>query len=146
MLSGAIKDGFGITVTFSTSTAVSFEIDPTSITPPGIDGGDMIDTTTHSNSAVRTKHPRSLKEITDGSMTVAFDGDVWDDIFSAINTNQLITFTFPDGDTVAFWGYLRSFTPSEFVEGEQPSAEITIVVTNENDSGNETSPAWTSGS
>jgi len=145
MLSEALKDGFGISVSFGTSTDVNLVIDPVSVNPPGIDGGDAIDTTTHSNSVYRTKTPRSLKEITDGSFRAAYDPDGWDDILAAINVNQAITFTYPDGASVVFYGYLRSFEPGDFVEGEQPEGEGVIVVTNDNE-GTETAPDYTEGS
>jgi len=141
MKAGTLKDGFGITITFAGHN-FSLVLDPTSITPPGVEGGDPIDTTTHSNIAYRTKYPRSLKEITDASMTVVYDPGAWDNIVAAINDNTLITFTFPDASSLAVYGYLKSFTPNEYVEGEQATAECVIVVTNDNE-GTETGPAHT---
>jgi hypothetical protein len=144
MKAATLKDGFGITVTL-TGHDFSLLLDPSSITPPGIDGGDAIDTTTHSNSAVRTKHPRSLKEITDAAMTVVYDPDAWDDIVSAVNDNVAITFAFPGAafGSVVVYGYLKSFIPNEYVEGEQATAECVLVITNENGSGVETAPVHT---
>jgi hypothetical protein len=144
MKAGTLKDGFGIQIAF-TGYDFSLTLDPTSITPPGVDGGDPIDTVTHSNTALRTKHPRSLKEITNGSFTAAYDPNAWDTIMTAINDNTQITFTFPNtGDaTFVVWGYLKSFVPGEYVEGEQPTAECEIVITNENDAGAETAPVHT---
>jgi len=144
MKAGTLKDGFGITITFA-GHDFSLVLDPTSITPPGVDGGDPIDTTTHSNTAYRTKHPRSLKEITDASMTVVYDPDAWADIEAAINDNVAITFNFPGASNgqVVVYGYLKSFTPNEYVEGEQATAECVIVVTNDN-AGTETGPVHTS--
>mgnify|MGYP001221696046 FL=1 len=141
MKAGTLKDGFGIAITFAGHN-FSLVLDPTSITPPGVEGGDPIDTTTHSNIAYRTKHPRSLKEITDASMTVVYDPGAWTSIVAAINDNTLITFTFPDASSLAVYGYLKSFTPNEYVEGEQATAECVIVVTNDSE-GTETGPAHT---
>jgi len=148
-----LKDGFGIQITFGTGksgvdhSGIVLFLDPTSITPPGLDGGDAIDTTTHSNTAYRTKHQRSLKEITDGSCTVVYDPDAWASIVAAINDNVLITFTFPDGSSVSVYGYLKSFIPNEYVEGEQATAECVIVVTNWNhNTGAEYGPVYVEGS
>jgi hypothetical protein len=62
----------------------------------------------------------------------------------AINVNDEITVTFSDGSTLAFWGFLKSFEPSENTEGEQPEAEITIFPTNVDNSGAEQVPVLTS--
>jgi len=51
--------------------------------------------------------------------------------------------TFPDGATLAFWGWLDEFTPGAAVEGEQPEADITVICSNQNDSGVETAPVLT---
>lgn len=145
MIATTLKDGFGIRLTFSGHEAdIPLIVDPTSITPPGIDGGDPIDATTHSNTAVRTKRPRQLVEITDASMTVVYDPDAWDDIRALIGVNTEITITFPTpGDgTLTVWGYLKSFTPNAYVEGEQATAEAVVVITNANAAQAETGPAY----
>jgi hypothetical protein len=153
MIGATLKDGFGIAVSFGVGksgtnhSGISLVIDPTSITPPGLDGGDLIDTTTHSNDTYRTKHTRSLIDLTDCSCTVAYDPAAWASILAAVNDNVLITFTFTDGSSVAFYGYIKNLTPNEFVEGEMPTAECTFVVTNiNNTTGAETAPDYTAGS
>lgn len=130
------------------STRVSFASDPTvlfyekTVTPPGIDGGGAIDTTTMLNTTYRTKSPKALIDVSDSSMTVAYDPECYPEILALVNVNNLITVTFPDGDTVAFYGWLDKFTPGENTEGEQPTADIEIVASNVNASGVETGPAW----
>jgi hypothetical protein len=47
-----------------------------------------------------------------------------------INNETTITVHFPDGSTLAFYGYLKTFEPQEMTEGEQPEAECEFVVTN----------------
>jgi len=157
MLDNTLKDGKGITLVFDLfgdgdSSNLTAVIDPTSITPPALDGGDGIDTTTLSNETYRTKQARSLIEVTDGSMTVAYDPAIWEtngagfDISDVLNHNGKFTITFPNDDTVDFYGYIKSFTPSELVEGEMPTAEIAIVVTNYQDADHpEVGPVWTTG-
>jgi hypothetical protein len=57
-----------------------------------------------------------------------------------INDNQLITVTFSDSSTVAFWGWVADFVPNEVTPTEQPTATITIHQSLENESGVETAP------
>jgi len=141
MKTATLKDGYGTTISFATSD-LSLILDPQSITPPGADGGDAIDTTTHSNDAWRTKHPRSLKELAEGTFTAAYDVSDLSTIYGAINVNQLITVTFPDNSVLKFYGYLKSFTPGELTEGDMPTAECAIVVTCEDDTGAESAPTF----
>ena len=144
MKSGTLKDGLGMTITFAGDATFFLDVDPSSITPPGIDGGDAIDTTSHSNSTYRTKYPRTLVEITDASFTAAYDPDAYDDILAQLNVNQAITFTFPGTgtNTLVVYGFLKSFIPNELVEGEQATAEFEIVITNDK-AGTETGPDYT---
>ena len=133
-----IDDGF--------STIISFENYPSiklwekTLTPPGVDGGGAVDTTTMRNTAWRTMNPKKLKTMTDSSFTAAYDPAVYSDIVDACNETQRITVTFPDESTILFWGYINSFTPNENTEGEQPTASVAIVATNQNDAGVETAP------
>jgi hypothetical protein len=115
-----------------------------SATPPGYDMGDGIDQTTFHNTAYRTKYPRTLIEITDGAITVAYDPAVHDLIIAQLGVNQEITITFNDGSTTAFWGFLKSFTPQEHSDGEQPEAQCEFVVTNLDAAFTENGPATAS--
>lgn len=128
------------------STLVGFAGAPTiklwekEVTPPGVSGGGPTDTTTMRNEEWRTQSPKKLKTLTESSLVVAYDPAVYNDIVDQVNVNQLITITFPDGDTLAFWGWLDEFQPNALVEGEQPTAEVTIQPSNQNDSLEETAP------
>ena len=130
-------------------TLISFASDPDvlfyekTVTPPGIDGGGAIDTTVMANTAWRTNFPKALKTASEASLTVAYDAACYPEIMALCNVNNLITITFPDGSTVAFWGWLNSFTPGALTEGEQPTADITIIPSNQDDSLVETAPVWT---
>lgn len=131
------------------STTISFADDPSvklyekEVTPPGIDGGGENDTTTMQNTAWRTRAPKKLKTLSECSFVAAYDPAVYDEILTLINANNLITITFPDGSTLAFWGWLNEFKPNANVEGEQPTAEVTIIPSNQNDSLVETAPVYT---
>ena len=130
-------------------TLISFAADPTvlfyekTVTPPGVDGGGEVDTTTMLNTTWRTRNPKALISLSNASMRVAYDPETYPEIVALVNVNNLITVTFPDGDTLAFWGWLNTFVPGEHVEGEQPEAEIEIIPSNQNASGVETAPVHT---
>lgn len=124
-----LKDGY--------STKIAFENDPDvefwekTVQPPGLDGGDEIPQTTMHNTTVRTFAPRSLYTLTNTTTTVAYDPNSINSIKNnLLNQEGSITVHFPDGSTLDFYGYLKSFTPSDHTEGEQPEAEIVIVATN----------------
>lgn len=124
-----LGDGFSTKIAFARDPDVSFW--EKTVGPPGIDGGEAIDQTTMHNVAWRTKSARTLKTLTDSSLTVAYDPNVYNNIIdNLINMAGSITVHFPDGSKLDFYGYLQSFEPDDLTEGEQPTATITIVVTN----------------
>ncbi len=133
-MANRLDDGFATTISLANGTTL-FE---KSVTPPGLDGGGSIDTTTMRNTLYRTMSPKSLITLSECSVTVAYDPAAYTTLIGALNTNQIITVTFPDASTIAFWGWLNSFTPGENTEGEQPTAEITIIPSNHD---NATPPA-----
>ena len=123
-----IDQGYQVLIGLSNSLAVNFwEI---SVKPPGIDGGDAIDTSTQFNTAVHTSRARFLKKITDAGAKVQFDADCLSSCYAQVNVEQVITIFFPDGDRYTFFGYLKSFMPGDMAEGAKPEADIVIVVTN----------------
>lgn len=123
-----LENGKTIKITFSADPDVSlFEI---SITPPGADGGDPIDTTTQWNVAKRTKSPRNLHDTTDGAAVCAYDPNVLSQLYAMINVPQTITYLYWDGSTEYHYGYLRSFAKNEMSEGNMPTMNVTIVHTN----------------
>jgi hypothetical protein len=137
-----LRDGF--------RTLIAFEDDPTvsfweqTVQPPGIDGGDKIDITTMHNDDWRTFAARSLKTLTEISGTCLYDPGVYESILDLINKNGWITVHFPDESTLDFVGYLKDFIPAALVEGTPPTANYTIVPTNELN-GSEVEPEYTSG-
>lgn len=123
-----LKDGYQTLVVCALNPAIEFW--EKQITPPGIDGGDEIDQTTMLNDEWRTRAPRSLKTLTNCEVTAAYDPVLYTSILAIINRETTWTVIFPDGSTLAFFGFLRNFDPQEVTEGEQPEASITIVPTN----------------
>jgi hypothetical protein len=123
-----IDDGFKTLITFSRDPDVCFW--EKTVQPPGLDGGDAIETTTMHNTAYRTMAPRQLVTLTEMNTVAAYDPDIYNNILSLLNVEDTITVRFPDGSTLAFFGFLRTFEPAELSEGEQPTATINISPTN----------------
>ncbi len=123
-----LSDGFSTKIAFAQDDDVSFwEL---TVQPLGLSGGDAIEITTMHNVTYRTMAPRSLITATPITLTVAYDPFVYDQIIALLNVDGDITITFPDTDTLDFFGYLQEFTPSENEEGTMPQASITIQPTN----------------
>jgi hypothetical protein len=126
----------GVDLPIGHSTKVAFQLDPDvslwemMVTPPGIEGGESVPQTTMWNAQWHTKAPRALKELTDGTFSVGYDPEVYNQIMALINNPGGITVHWPNGATLSFWGYLRSFIPDQMEEGNKPTATCTFVATN----------------
>ena len=139
-----LEDGYSTKIAFAADPDISFW--EKTVTPVGIDGGDAIEITTMHNTSWRTMAARQLKTMTNVSLTVAYDPQVYYQIAALVNVEGLITLHFPDASTIDFYGFLKSFTPSEHAEGTHPEATIEIVPTNRHSTtGVETSPVYKSG-
>lgn len=136
-----IDDGYQTLISFAENPSVSFY--EKEVTPPGMDAGGPVDTTTMRNTTVRTFAPKHLVTMTEMSFTAAYDPEVYDSVLAMLGVNQLITVTFPDGSTLAFWGWLDKFMLGALTEGSQPTADCTIQPSNQNDSGVETQHVYT---
>ena len=124
-----LGDGYSTKITIADDTDISFW--EKAVTPPGLDGGDEIDLTTMHNTSYRTFGSRALATMTEMSCTALYDPDVYDEILAIINVETTITVFFPDGSTLAFYGFLKRFEPGELVEGTPPECTITIQPTNQ---------------
>lgn len=140
-----LKDGFKTLVSFADFPTVKlYEIE---VTPPGVTlGGKAIDQTTMRNVKFKTAAPPQLKMLSEGKFQAAYDSEVYVDALNQIGVNQLITYTFPDGSTYAFFGWLDGFTPTALKEGARPVADVIIYPSLQNTSGVETDPVYTAGS
>ena len=125
------------------TTATVTMIVPITVTPPMMDGGEPNDLTNHNNTAYRTSGPRALIDTGQVSMNCNYDPEMYDELPTAIHTVDTITITMPNNDTLAVIGSLRSITPGELVEGQDPEAQVIIDVHNRTAAGVETGPAWT---
>lgn len=138
-----LENSFPIRVTIGANTTVSFW--EKEIQPPGYEGGEAIDTTTQFNNQFRGMAPRHLITMTAMKGKAAYDPNVCTQIILLINKKTTITKTWSDGSTLAFYGFLKSFTPSnEAGDGTQPEADFEIQPTNiDPTSGVEEPPVFT---
>lgn len=137
-----LRDGFKTLVTFSLNPLYYAEIE---VTPPGVDKGGLIDQTTMRNTTWRTAIGKALRTLTEVSVTINWDPAIYGQT-AFVMGNQLITITFPDGSSVAFWADVNKFQPGPNKEGDRPTATLTILPTNLNASCVETGPVFTGGS
>lgn len=134
-----LTDGFPTLITFPGAGVTFAEKE---VTPPGLKGGGPNDTTTMRQTAWRTRQPKKLKTMDTMSIKAAYDPAFLATTVAQINVNQLIILTHADGHTWSFWGYMDEFVPDQVKEGEQPTAEIKIVCTNQNNAGAEVAPVY----
>jgi len=135
-----LDDGFATFITFENIPTVKlFEKE---VNPPGMTANGPIDTTTMRNTAWRTMAPKALKTMPQISATVAYATDAIEVLYGQVGVNQPIVVTFPDASTVSFWGWIEEFTPGANVEGEQPTATLTVQPSLRNDAGDEVAPVY----
>lgn len=126
----------GIWLDSGHSTKITIGLDPDisfwekTVTPPGFDAGDAIDTTNMHNVRYVSKAPQPLIDMTDISGTASYDPAVLSQIEAVMGIKTTITITFPDGSTWAAYGFLKAFTPQENSRNNQPMANYTAVITN----------------
>ena len=137
-----LRDGHSTKITLGADSDIEFW--EKTVQPPGIDGGDEVAATTMHNTTWRVFRPGTLKTLTECTATVAYDPELFDELkmVAAINREDTITITFPDTSTVAFYGFVKSFTPQSHEDSQQPEAELVIVPTNwDATAGSEEGPA-----
>lgn len=137
-----LTDGHPTTITFSDTPDITLKICEKTVTPGGIEGGGANDTTCMRNLVWRTRQPKKLKTLTEGTFTASYDPSVFIDLVAAININQELTVNFPDGSKYKFFGWIDNFAPNEITEGEQPTAEVTFMPSNQDNTGAEVDPTY----
>lgn len=138
-----MPDGFATFITFTTATTIGLW--EKQVQPPSIDGGEPTDTSTMHNTRWHTKHPRILIDMGPAQAQCAYDPNSYTMILAHVNVGDVVTVTFPDGGTLAFYGFIQKFEPEALKEGEMPMANVTVVVTNQDAAGMEQSPVYTAG-
>lgn len=99
------------------------------VTPVSLSGGDKVGIGNQYNTKYETFVPQRLITVGDIQMTVQYDPNAYDEISQAINDNTTITIHFPNGDRLAFYGYLKEFTPGEVTRTGNPTATAVISAT-----------------
>lgn len=112
------------------------------VTPPAINAGGPIQTTSMRNVAVHTQAPKKLKGVGEVKVSCAYATIAINDIYAQLGINQRITVTYPDGSRYRYWGWLDSFTPSSHTMGEQPTAEAVFQASNVNNDDAEAPPEY----
>jgi hypothetical protein len=118
------EDGFRTLLTCSLNPTI--QLWQVGVKPPGLDAGDMIDTTTMHNATLRTRVPRKLITTTDATATVTYDPAVYPALLAVVGKNTAWTVTFWDLSSLTFNAALRTFEPAEITEGTQPRATVTV--------------------
>jgi hypothetical protein len=113
------------------------------VQPPDLDQGGPIDVTAMNNIGVRTKVHKHLTSIGVITAHVEYDPIDYASLLPPtpdIGTNLLMAVLFPDLQYLSFWGWIDKFTPTSHKDGELPTAELKIEVSNLSSSGNEIKP------
>lgn len=139
---GMVEDGFKTTLAIE---GVSNKFEELSIKPGSIIGGTPNSRTTMRNTNWHTKSTQTLKELGAFTLKVFYDVAVLDQMKTLVNQNKLMTITFADLDTWAFYGTINQIDFDEIVVGKPPEATITITPTLRDASGTETAPVRTVG-
>ena len=152
-LTSIIVDGQSTTIDLGNST-----LQEITVSPPSISSGGEIDVTSMDNGNWRSKAPKKLHESGEVSFSALYDPAHIGTYLSDVGRNKFITITFANGDTLKFYGWVDSFSPSEISEGEAPTVDVTIIVSNQNgitrspdvaggytQAGDEVGPVWATG-
>ena len=140
-----LGDGHGMSITFGSppsGVTIANIMKEKTVTPMSMEGGGPNDTTTMRNTTYRTRQPKNLITMGNATLVCAYDPQLFQELVDMLNVNQEITFTFPDNATLVVWGWIDAVTPAPCAEGEQPTCEVTIVASNQNDAGEETAPVY----
>ena len=124
-----LGDGYRTLVSISGDLTISFF--EKAVTPPGFEGENPNDTTSMLNDHWRTFSPRHLITMTPMSMTALYDPAAFADVEAAVNIPKTVTVHFPDGSSLCFYGFLKSFKPGSLEEGKVPEATVEIQPTNQ---------------
>lgn len=138
-----LTNGFNTTVTLAGAGVVFLEHE---VTPPGYDGGPLIEVTSMRNQRWRTFVPKALITLTKLDMKAEYDPLFYSTILAQVNLNQQMFCNFPTltnapPRSVLFWGAMNSFQPQSHKIEDLPLADVTLTPTNRNSANVETGPA-----
>jgi len=115
---------------------------PKSMTVPGYEMNDMLDTTTLCNVEYFTGMAPTLKRVNDLTFTCNFEPADLSAITAELGVEQTIAITFTDSGTTTWtaWGYLHSYQADAGAIDTIWDANGVVKFTNSNASGTETGP------
>lgn len=135
--------GYPILITFSLDPDI--DIWETKVKPFGLQGDDPNDTTNMHNVQWRTKSPKTLMSGTDVTVNCQVAAGTIVQMEAMINVPQTITEHYPNGATLCYYGFVKSYEPGEFSEAV-PEGTVTIIPTNQDPvTCNEEGPLYTPG-
>ncbi len=124
-----LDDGYSTIIVFSLNPLA--RVYEKTVTPPSYIGRGAIDVTTMRNRFVLSKSPKKLVDFGNVVLTVAYDVQAYVDMSLMLAINQSMAVVFPDLSYVGFYGWIDEWKPHELKEGEQPTAEMTIILSNQ---------------
>jgi len=136
-------DGFSTKLSPEAAPSIAFW--ERTVTPMSLDTEEKIPLTTMFQTLYRTFAGRKLLTVGDLKATVFWYVGTYthvEDVMGESN-NGSWTLSLPDGGTIDFYAFLKSFTPKDNEEGKVPEADIELVVTNRDSDGNEVGPVFT---
>lgn len=126
-----LDQGYQSLVAFSLDPDISVWEKLDGVGLPGINGGEPINISTMHNTTWHTMVARALKTLTPFTLACFYDPDCYNQINAILNDDSgSITIHFPDGSTLAFWGYVQKAEFGALQEGTPPEITLTIVPTN----------------
>jgi hypothetical protein len=126
---GSIKleDGYRSLIAFAAN--LSFFFYDLELTPPGMTVGEAIDTTTMWNTMV-TKSLANLIEGMDATFVGGYDPAIYTQMQGMLGVEQVVTQSWPDGSTLAFYGGIREATFDRLVRKTMPRMTVVVTPTN----------------
>ena len=123
-----LKNGWKSLITLA--SLPTLEIWEINMAAPGIDGGEPIDITTQHTDTLVQREPNSLIDITPFDVECAFDPIIYTRALTYINKKDTITDRFPDGTTLAFYGWFQRFSSPRLSRGVLPTMTLTVCPAN----------------
>lgn len=124
-----LENGYRSLVTFSLDT--NLDVFEKAVTPAGYDGGEPINTADMFRNFWQTQAPRALVKMTPLTMVCNYDPKVYSQLKAMYNKRQTITEWYPNGDNLAYFGYIQKVDRNSHADGTQPEMTITVIPTNE---------------
>ena len=120
-----LPEGFPSKITFAANPTVS--IWEKAVKPSGRKV-EAIDQTTMFNVTNETTYPSALKKSTPGSLKGAYDPQLRNQIESLVGIPTTITQTWPDGSSVAAFGFISEAMFDELKAKTQPEVTLTFEI------------------